>query len=219
MDKNNLNEKNTVKDETKKNSEDIEVLELWEPHADEITDAKDRHIKMSKSSTNKIVIALVLVGALLTVWYAVFAQPLAFNAKQRTSDGKDWQIGFTDIKLADTVGTVRELSKPSLTSSSTASFSVSLTGPGDTAVYDLTIKNSGTINAKVESIYVTPLNEKDDYILYETSDINVGDVLKAGESTHMKVIVTYNDKIATPSISNGESVSKNVTVIINYVEA
>ena len=57
MDKNNFND-NTAKDEIKKD-EDIEVLELWEPHVDEIKDAKDRHIKMSKKSTNKIVISFV----------------------------------------------------------------------------------------------------------------------------------------------------------------
>ena len=34
----------------------------------------------------------------------------------------------------------------------------------------------------------------------------------------MKVIVTYNDKIAAPSIEEN-GISKNVTVIINYVVA
>ena len=34
MDKNNLNENNTVKDETKKNDEEIEILELWEPETE-----------------------------------------------------------------------------------------------------------------------------------------------------------------------------------------
>ena len=62
MDKKDI-KKNTVKNDEKKDNEEIEVLELWEPHADEITDAKDRHIKMSKQSTNKIVIALVALGA------------------------------------------------------------------------------------------------------------------------------------------------------------
>ena len=213
MDKNNLDENNTVKDDVKKDEEEIETLELWEPHADEITDAKDRHIKMSKKSTNKIVIALVLVGALLTMWYAVFAQPLAFNARQETSNAKDWNIGFTDMQLDDKVGNVMELAKPSFTTT-TATFSVSLSAPGDKIVYDLTIKNSGKLNAKVDSIYIVPENKPDDIILYSVGGINLGDELKAGDSTHMNVTAMYN------RTSGGqEQVSKKVTVYINYVQA
>ena len=212
MDKNNLNE--NVKDKVKKDEEEIEVLELWEPHADEITDAKDRHIKMSKKSTNKIVIALVLVGALLTMWYAVFAQPLAFNVRQETRNIQDWNIGFVDMQLSDAVGGAKELGKPSFTSTK-ANFYVSLTGPGDKIVYDLTIKNSGKINAKVESIYVTPNNKPGDQIIYSVGGINLGDELKVGESTHMTVTAMYN-RNATTSL---DSIRKDMWVVINYVEA
>ena len=214
MDKNNLNDNDTVKNEVKKDEEEIETLELWEPHADEITDAKDRHIKMSKKSTNKIVIALVLVGALLTMWYAVFAQPLAFNVRQETRNIQDWNIGFVDMQLSDAVGGAKELGKPSFTSTK-ANFYVSLTGPGDKIVYDLTIKNSGKINAKVESIYVTPNNKPGDQIIYSVGGINLGDELKVGESTHMTVTAMYN-RNATASL---DSVRKDMWVAINYVEA
>lgn len=214
MDKNNLNDNDTVKNEVKKDEEEIETLELWEPHADEITDAKDRHIKMSKKSTNKIVIALVLVGALLTMWYAVFAQPLAFNVRQETRNIQDWNIGFTDMQLSDAVGGAKELGKPSFTSTK-ANFYVSLTGPGDKIVYDLTIKNSGKINAKVESIYVTPNNKPGDQIIYSVGGINLGDELKVGESKHMTVTAMYN-RNATTSL---DSVRKDMWVVINYVEA
>lgn len=213
MDKKDLKKNEDVKDKVKKDEEDIEVLELWEPHADEITDAKDRHIKMSKKSTNRIVIALVLVGALLTMWYAVFAQPLAFNARQASDDGS-WNIGFTDMYVDDIVGGAKELGKPSFTSTK-ANFYISLTGPGDKIVYDLTIKNSGTFNAKVESIYVVPENKPGDQIIYSVGGINLGDELKAGESTHMTVTAMYN-RSATTSL---ESVRKDMSVIVNYAQA
>ena len=54
------------------NEDEIEVLEIWEPKADEIIDAKDRHIKMSKQSTNRIVITLVALAAFLIMWYSTF---------------------------------------------------------------------------------------------------------------------------------------------------
>ena len=202
-------QKNTSKDEN------IEVLELWEPHADEIKDAKDRHVKMSKKSTHKIVISLVIVGLLLTMWYAVFAQPLAFNTKQTNDDGS-WNIGFTDMQISDIVGGAKELGKPSFTSTK-ANFYISLTGPGDKIVYDLTIKNSGTFNAKVDSIYIVPENKPDDYIIYSVGGISLGDELDAGESTHMTVTAMYNRNVKGTEFTDG--VRKDMSVIVNYKQA
>ena len=117
------------------------------------------------------------------------------------------------MQLDDKVGNVMELAKPSFTTT-TATFSVSLSAPGDKIVYDLTIKNSGKLNAKVDSIYIVPENKPDDIILYSVGGINLGDELKAGDSTHMNVTAMYN------RTSGGqEQVSKKVTVYINYVQA
>lgn len=211
MDKKDI-KKNTVKNDEKKDNEEIEVLELWEPHADEITDAKDRHIKMSKQSTNKIVIALVALGAFLIMWYATFAQPLAFNARQQTADGGSWNIGFINMEVDDIVGGAKELGKPSFTNSK-ANFYISLSGPGDKIVYDLTIKNSGTIDAKVESIYIIPENKPDDQIIYSVGGINLGDELKAGDSVHATVTAMYNRSAGSASMAR-----KDMSIIINYVE-
>lgn len=210
MDKKNLDENNAVKDETK--DEEVEVLELWEPHADEITDAKDRKIKMSKQSTNKIVIALVAVGAFLIMWYATFAQPLAFNVKQVSDEGA-WNIGFIDMQVGSITGYAKELGKPSYTSTK-ANFYISLSGPGDKIVYDLTIKNSGTLNAKVDSIYIVPENKPDDRIIYSVGGLNLGDELKAGDSVHMTVTAMYNN-----SSTSSEIARKDMSVIINYKQS
>ena len=166
---------------------------------------------MSKQSTNKIVIALVAVAAFLIMWYATFAQPLAFNVRQ--ADDGAWNIGFTDMQVDDIIGGAKELSKPSFTSTK-ANFYISLSGPGDKIVYDLTIKNSGTLNAKVDSIYIVPENKPDDNIIYSVGGINLGDELDAGESVHMTVTAMYNR-----SVNNNESVRKDMSVIINYKQA
>lgn len=210
MNKKNLKKNNTVKDDVKKDNEEVEVLELWEPHADEIVDAKDRHIKMSKQSTNKIVIALVTLGALLIMWYSTFAQPLAFNARQQTTDDGSWNIGFTNMEISDIVGGAKELGKPSFTNNK-ANFYISLSGPGDKIVYDLTIKNNGTMDAKIESIYIIPENKPDDQIIYSVGGINLGDELKAGDSVQATVTAMYNRSSASSDVAR-----KDMSVIINY---
>ena len=206
-----FNKDDTVRDENI-NDDEIETLELWEPHADEIKEAKDRHIKMSKQSTNKIVIILVAIGAVLIVWYATFAQPLGFNARQQAADSGAWNIGLINMEINDIVGGAKELGKPSFTSNK-ANFYISLSGPGDKIVYNLTIKNSGTMDAKVDSIYIIPENKPDDQIIYSVGGISLGDELKAGESVDMTVTAMYNR-----SASSATDVRKDMSVIINYAQ-
>lgn len=206
-----FNKDDTVRDENI-NDDEIETLELWEPHADEIKEAKDRHIKMSKQSTNKIVIILVAIGAFLIVWYATFAQSLGFNARQQTADSGALNIGFINMEINDIVGGAKELGKPSFTSNK-ANFYISLSGPGDKIVYNLTIKNSGTMDAKVDSIYIIPENKPDDQIIYSVGGISLGDELKAGESVDMTVTAMYNR-----SASSATDVRKDMSVIINYAQ-
>ena len=118
------------------------------------------------------------------------------------------------MEIADVTGEAKEISGHDFTSTK-ANFYVSLTGPGDSIVYDLTIKNSGSLNVEVDSIFVVPTSQPGDQILYSVGGISVGDKLDAGESTHMTVTVMYNNN-ATKS---EESVRKDMSVIINYKQA
>ena len=178
--------KDTVKDE------EIEVLEIWQPHVDEIKSAKDRHIKMSKQSVNKLVIILTVLAAFLIMWYSTFAQPLAFNVRQERIG--NWEICFTDIYLDDTTGTAEEVHAPSNTCLN-ATFNVAFHTPGDSATYDVTITNSGDLDAELVSIVVNSNKEDQKFILYSVEGIDEGDVLKAGDSVHAKVSASYNKNV------------------------
>lgn len=191
-----------------KNKDDkIETLEVWEPRSDEIITAKDRNIKMSQRSINRIVILMVSLGAFLVIWYSAFAQPLASNSNQVTDS---WNISFNDMKLQSQVSGAKEVNSPSFTSNK-ANFYISLAEKGDKIVYELTIKNSGTLNAKVDSIYIIPENKPSDQIIYSVGGINLGDELKAGESTKMTVTAMYNNSATVTG-----SVKKDMSVIVNY---
>ncbi len=191
-----------------KNKDDkIETLEVWEPRSDEIITAKDRNIKMSQRSINRIVILMVSLGAFLVIWYSAFAQPLASNSNQVTDS---WNISFNDMKLQSQVGGAKEVNSPSFTSNK-ANFYISLAEKGDKIVYELTIKNSGTLNAKIDSIYIIPENKPSDQIIYSVGGINLGDELKAGESTKMTVTAMYNNSATVTG-----SVKKDMSVIVNY---
>lgn len=214
-----------------------------------------RHIKPSNETTNKYVVALVIIGSLLMIGYSTFIQSIALNNRQKQlsdnsmkqnennnsnnnsnnsnkSDNKQeakginilnynkqtkentgsWDIRFTDMYEKSKIGTAKEISAPTYNSTK-ASFHVSLASPGDEITYDLTIKNFGTLNAKISSIYVIPENKDDDVIFYYVDGIEIGDVLDAGQSTNMTVTAKFNENVS--SIPN---IVKTVAVIINYVQ-
>ena len=201
--------------------EEIEVLSLSEDKMSRkkirkpVLSEDERKVKPSKETTNKLVILLVAAGALLMMWYTTFAQPLATNSKQvklGKNDGGSWDIRFTDMYQQKKIGSASEISSP-IYNSTKASFHVLLSSPGDEITYNLTIKNNGTLNAKVSSIYVMPENREGDAIVYFVDGINVGDILDAGQSTNMTVTAKFN-----PSGMHGSEIVKNVSVIVNYVQ-
>lgn len=133
--------------------------------------------------------------------------------KVAQADNQRWNVGFTNMMMSGKVGGASEVSAPSFTSSR-ASFHVSLAEPGDEITYNLVIKNSGTIDAKVSSIIVNPVSSADDPILYNISDIDVGDELDAGKETMMSVNIKYNPEYT----GHQGKVTEELLVLINYVQ-
>lgn len=121
-----------------------------------------------------------------------------------------WNISFTKVIKTEVKGSAKEISKVSYNDLS-ASFNVLLPKPSDSISYEFTISNKGTLDAKLDTIVVTPENKDTDAILYETSGIKVGDVLNAGESTTLIVTVSYN-----PKNDDIEPEGKAAKIYINY---
>lgn len=210
MDNNyNMDDKFKIEDNNKE--DEIEVLELWEPHADEILDAKDRHVKWSKKTTNWVVILLVALAALLLMWYAVFAQPLASNNKQYQKEGV-WDIQFVDMQ---DISTNKGLATGSYSfDKDIATFNVTFTEPGEEIVYELLIENKGELDVVVASINVVPEVIENDVITYKVENIAEGDRLDSKEKRKMKFSIKYNG-----SGIHDEKFSKEITIHINYDQA
>lgn len=166
---------------------------------------------MKDDKKKKIIVwCVVLICFLLVTGYSTFAQPLAYPSKTVSNN---WNISFTDVSRDEILGTALENNKPSF-SGTTATFNVSLSSLGDSITYDFTIKNKGTLDAKVDGVYVLPANKASDAILFRVSGLEVGDELKAGESTHIKVNALY---VGKENMSK-EDLKKSVMVVINYVQ-
>lgn len=160
----------------------------------------------------KIMIAVLSVlVCVMAVGYALLSQQLTINGTA-TIDST-WKVEITGIEVTGTTGDGASVSAtPNVTS---ASFEATLVQPEDSVTYTVTIKNKGTLPAKVSSYSAVP-GTNGNAIIYTVSGIAEGDTLAAGETKTFTVKVEYNPAI-TSQPANTDT-TKALTVTINYVQ-
>ncbi len=163
---------------------------------------------------NKLLIGAFAFIGLASVAYAAFASTLSINGTGTTTG--TWNVAITNIALdASSVG-ASDKTAPSVAGDSlSATFDANLAYPGASAVYNVTIKNNGTVNAKLSSLTdLTTLNASAPaYITYSLSGVAVDDVLAAGATVTAKVTVTW-----TAGDTHSGTVSKAATINFGYVQ-
>ncbi len=162
---------------------------------------------------NKIIPIAIIVIGIASVAYASFATSLTVNGTG-TATG-NWAVAIQSITPTAQVGATDHISTPTYTGTS-ATFNVDLAYPGATSSYQVVIKNSGNISAKVGSITdLTSTNASaPTYLTYSVSGVAQDDVLAAGASVTATVTVTW----ASSATTNPSGASKAATITINYVQ-
>ena len=135
------------------------------------------------------------------------------GSNARKPENSMWNVGFVDMILSSKIGNSEEIDSPSFTKTK-ANFHVLLSEAGDEISYNIVIKNSGTIDAKVSNITINPLTDEDDQILFVFSGLEVGDELDAGKSVTFNVNVKYNPNYS----GSADRITKDFAVFINYVQ-
>ena len=135
------------------------------------------------------------------------------SANVRKADNSMWNVGFINMELNSKISKSEEIEAPSYNKTK-ASFHVSLSEPGDEISYNIDIKNSGTIDAKVSDITINPISEVDDPIIFVFNGVEVGDELDAGKTTTVSVNIKYNPNYTGPN----KKISQDFVVLINYVQ-
>ena len=177
-----------------------------------------------KDSKNLIIGMLCAVVCVMAVAYAAFQTTLTINGTATISS--TWNVAITAIDCTATAvegGQAAAVTK-SFTAT-TAQFDFTFNQPGDTGHCDVTISNTGTLDARVKSIDTVVkdgtgaskegLNVTEtDLIKYSVSGIAVGDTLAAAKTQTYKIDAAY-DADATGSATEATK-AKTVTVTIGY---
>lgn len=178
----------------------------------------------NETKRNGIIIgALLITIALMTVGYAALATQLTINGTASMEDAS-WNIEFSSITkntILSTAGAT-EVSAPTA-SGTAASFNVSLAKPGEKMVYDIIVKNSGSIDAifkqmnGVDEINATSPQD----ITYTVQRLDTDDSIITGEGdllngeTH-KFRVTIEWSSASSSLPVTTAAMKTGTIYFDY---
>ena len=190
---------------------------------------------MKRNRRNNLIITLSVLVVLvigITIVYAALSVSLKVSTSNVTQNIASWNVGFAQ---ATTVKGYAQNSSGSTTgiscgnaSATTNSISIEksvLTKPGDICYWDFTLKNSGTIDAKLTSVTVTSPKEvscsKNDEKQYVCGNIaysiyhvysgrwplyTEGEVLSAGENQALRISMTL-----TGSISSSQQTQSGLT--------
>ena len=162
-----------------------------------------------KKSKNIIIGALLLAVLMMAVGYSAFASEMTFSGSAEITG--EWDVKITNVEVKE-VSSGSDAGSPEFTNN-TITFDAKLEKPGDKVVYEITITNSGSIDAKLENLQIVPdiINGSTaiSYII-----INPSNELLAGEETKMQITAQY-DEVVT---ENPDIKTKTITGVIEYVQ-
>ena len=165
--------------------------------------------RLNRTQRNYIIAGLCMILVIMGVGYAAFSSQLKISGTSNITS--NWSVKITDIQSKVVSGTPTNASAPTHTDT-TATFRTTLTSPGDTMQYDVTVSNEGDIDAKLDKITVP--ESTNPAIGFEVSGIEEGSLLEAKQIALLTVIVKYNDVTEQPS-----DLTADLEVTLDYSQA
>ena len=165
--------------------------------------------RFNRTQRNYIIAGLCMILVIMGVGYAAFQSQLKISGTSNITS--NWSVKITDIQSKVVSGTPTNASSPTHTDT-TATFRTTLTSPGDTMQYDVTVSNEGDIDAKLDKITIP--ESTNPAIGFEVSGIEEGSLLEAKQTAILTVIVKYNDVTEQPS-----DLTADLEVTLDYSQA
>ena len=165
--------------------------------------------RFNRTQRNYIIAGLCMILVIMGVGYAAFQSQLKISGTSNVTS--NWSVKITDIQSKIVSGTPANASDPAHTDT-TATFSTTLTSPGDTMQYDVTVLNEGDIDAKLDKITIP--ESTNPAIGFEVSGIEEGSLLEAKQTAILTVIVKYNNVTEQPS-----DLTADLEVTLDYSQA
>ena len=165
--------------------------------------------RFNRTQRNYIIAGLCMILVIMGVGYVAFSRQLKISGTSNITS--NWSVKITDIQSKVVNGTPANASEPTHTDT-TATFRTTLTSPGDTMQYDVTVSNEGDIDAKLDKITVP--ESTNPAIGFEVTGIEEGTLLEAKQTAILTVTVKYNDVTEQPT-----DLTADLEVTLDYSQA
>ena len=164
----------------------------------------------SNKGRNIVIGALLAAVAIMAVGYAALAQTLTISGTASISS--TWNVAITDITEGEATGSASNAAGSPTHDGTSATFNVNLVKPGDKMVYQVTVTNSGTLNAKLTGLTVTPNDPNAQGIYYKVTGVEQNvTTLDASQTNTITVEVGWNAADATMPTQKTQELTVNLT--------
>lgn len=121
-----------------------------------------------EKNTQMFVIAILAVAVLtMSVGFAAFTQTLDISGNVSVASSS-WNIQFDTSSYQESAGSVTVAADNRTISGTSMTYNVTLTKPGDFYEFTVNVKNTGTFDANLTGITMSPLTtEQSKYLTYE----------------------------------------------------
>ena len=183
---------------------------------------------MESKHKNALIGALLAVVLVMGVGYAAFAQQLTINGTSTITSKWDVHMETGTTTPATTMGTTPTGTLTIAQGGLSASFTASLTSPGDTVTFTVPIVNKGTLNAKLSTISLSGANmtidqskltavSADGNIKYTVTSPGTAVLTKSTGTATVVVKAEFVNKDG--GNTNAYNSTAPLTVTMNYVQA
>lgn len=161
----------------------------------------------------------------IAIFLSVFSLSLSFgalgtsNALHGASIEKKevWDIKYDNISTIVVDDNYVKVLKEPVVNGEVITYSISLSTTNNYGQFQFDIKNDGNVDAKVTNIIVDGIRDYEKYISVSLTDLEIGDVIKAGTLKHnVKVITTYQDQFYDANMWPQSIDLENITIEIQF---
>ena len=167
-------------------------------------------------------VILFLILATFSIGYAYLTTNLDIDGTSHIT-GSTWDVHFANI--VEDQASVTATTPATITNDTTIDFSVDLKNPGDVYTFTADIVNAGTLNAKIDSITLSPelTTAQQEYLTYEVKysngfAIEPNQLLEQGTTKNIKVSFQYKN-LQDFSLYPEDDQNLTISISITYVQA
>lgn len=161
-----------------------------------------------KSSLIMVLLAVVFVMA---IGYAAFSQNLNITGNAQITSS--WDVHIEEISVASEQNQGKNIGATVSEDKLSVNFQAELVVPESSVTYNITVKNGGTIDAKLDSINFD--DSQNEAIQFSYNGIQLNDTIESGSTQTFTVTVTFNPSYTqTPPVTTSD-----LTMTLGYVQA